>query len=299
MNKLQNGPIFIGGDNRSGTTLLSTILDSHSELVIGPELDFMQPINLGSYISLCCNLLLDHDPRVVDKGVEAATGFKYGVQFVKQCHRFGIGFADLRDLVEGMVRKHGEPIEFEQRLEVINRLGEQRTTATNSARWGIKIQTDIVKVEHYLEFWPEAQFIHLIRDGRDVAASHLSNSNIFPYKNIEQAAKGWSSILHVMAGYKDDPSIFELKYESLVQHTTDQLRDLVAFLNIAWQDSFLNHAALDHTLFNNPYLHPSVEKVKKRINSASIGRYKKDLTQEQLVQFQVIAGAQLQAHGYQ
>src|SRR5436309_3410290 len=60
---ITSSPVFIGGENRSGTTLLCVILDSHPALVCGPELDFLDPENLGPHVLACCDLLAAADPR--------------------------------------------------------------------------------------------------------------------------------------------------------------------------------------------------------------------------------------------
>ena len=43
-----NDPIFIGGDGRSGTTLLNVILDSHPTLSVAPEYHFNGGSDLGA-----------------------------------------------------------------------------------------------------------------------------------------------------------------------------------------------------------------------------------------------------------
>ncbi|WP_208640020.1 sulfotransferase [Lonsdalea britannica] len=55
--ELTTNPVLLGGENRSGTTLLSVILDSHPDLVVGPELDFTEPVNLGPHILAVCDYL--------------------------------------------------------------------------------------------------------------------------------------------------------------------------------------------------------------------------------------------------
>ncbi|XSC42237.1 sulfotransferase [Bradyrhizobium sp. RDT10] len=59
-----SSPVLLGGDNRSGTTLLSVVLDSHPDLVIGPEIDFLEPPNLGPHILRAIDLLDARDPKV-------------------------------------------------------------------------------------------------------------------------------------------------------------------------------------------------------------------------------------------
>ncbi len=48
--------VLLGGQNRSGTTLLSVVLDAHPQLVVGPELDFTEPPDLGPHILAACEL---------------------------------------------------------------------------------------------------------------------------------------------------------------------------------------------------------------------------------------------------
>ncbi len=69
--------VLLGGENRSGTTLLSEVLDSHPDLVVGPELDFTEPPDLGSHILRACELLALADPRVLGPGTDTAVPLWY------------------------------------------------------------------------------------------------------------------------------------------------------------------------------------------------------------------------------
>ena len=48
---MTNKPIFIVGAPRSGTTLLSAILGSHSRIACGPETQFFSKLNLPALSS--------------------------------------------------------------------------------------------------------------------------------------------------------------------------------------------------------------------------------------------------------
>ena len=91
-------PVLIGGDNRSGTTLTSVVLDSHPDLVVGPELDFTEPVNLGPYVVESCDLLLADYRRLQGPGVQTADRTGISGWSRQQCHRFGVSFAELRGL---------------------------------------------------------------------------------------------------------------------------------------------------------------------------------------------------------
>lgn len=290
-------PIFLGGDNRSGTTLLSTILDSHPHLTMGPELDFKEPVNLGSYIIECCNLLISQDIRVKGEGVSASSGYEFGVQFAKQCHRFGTSFETLKILIEKQINLLGEISSFEDRLTLLNAIGDARREATSTRHWGIKIQKDILQFKQYQAFWPKARFIHLIRDGRDVAASHLYGKRQFPYDSIESAAHGWSELIQTMRNFNSE-IVYSISYESIVLHPRETLTQLTKWLNLPWHDNLLNHASLQHSIFENHYLHPSVEGVQKKIFQTSIGRFRRVLSTDEITIFEKIAGEQLSDLGY-
>jgi len=297
---LASDPVLIGGDNRSGTTLTSVVLDSHPDLVVGPELDFVEPVNLGPYIVESCDLLLAGDPRVQGPGVETADpDWYFGVQFAKQCHRFGVPFDELRGLVAGVVDELGTDVaDFDERCLVIDAVGEHRRRATGMLRWGIKIQRQIHRVDDFARRWPRAQFVHVVRDGRDVAASNLVGGQEWSYKTIPEAAAGWLGVVERPPTVAPADRYLELRYEDLVGDPVTALHRVVDFLGVRWDDALLRHDELPHTLFDNPYAHPSAEPAAEALSAAKVGRHRRDLTPEQIAEFERLAGPELTRLGY-
>jgi hypothetical protein len=297
---LQSDPVLIGGDNRSGTTLTSVVLDSHPDLVVGPELDFVEPVNLGPYIVESCDLLLAGDPRVQGPGVETADpDWYFGVQFAKQCHRFGVPFGELRGLVAGVVDELGTDVaDFDERCLVIDAVGEHRRRATGMLRWGIKIQRQIHRVDDFARRWPRAQFVHVVRDGRDVAASNIVGGQEWSYKTIPEAAAGWLGVVERPPTVAPADRYLELRYEDLVGDPVTALHRVVDFLGVRWDDALLRHDELPHTLFDNPYAHPSAEPAAEALSAAKVARHRRDLTPEQIAEFERLAGHELVRLGY-
>lgn len=297
---LRSDPILIGGDNRSGTTLTSVVLDSHPDLVVGPELDFVEPENLGPYVVESADLLLAGDPRVQGQGVETADPHWYfGVQFVKQCHRFGVEWADVRRIVAEVVDELGTDVaEFDERCVVIDRIGEYRRRLTGRDRWGCKIQRQIHRVDDFARRWPRAQFVHVIRDGRDVAASNLTGGQEWAYKDIPEAAAGWLGVVERPNTVAPPDRYLEVRYEDLVGDPATTLRRVVDFLHLPWDDALLHHADLPHTLHENPWDHPSAEATSEALSSAKVGRHRTELTPEQIAHFEELAGHELRRMGY-
>jgi hypothetical protein len=297
---LSHQPIFIGGVHRSGTTLLSLILDSHPAVICGPELDFLEPVDLGPHIVDCIQLLQARDLRVEGKGVETRDPvFQLGVQFVKQCWRFGVGPTDLLDIVvTTMADTRGDLRLFEDRCVLIDRLGEARRVQEKKARWGLKIQMNIVLADRLARIWPDLKVVHIVRDGRDVASSQLLGNRGWGFRSIEEAALGWVEVLRGVRRGCRGLELFELRYEDLVTDPEPVLRRLLQFLGISWNDSVCRHHAYAHSLQRHPFDHPSAEEAARPIHRGAIGKHRLSLPAEDVERFDQIAGYWLRRFGY-
>jgi hypothetical protein len=292
-------PILLGGDHRSGTTLVSLILDTHPDVVFGPELDFRLPTDLGAHLVDCCDLELARDPAVAGSGVTTADPrWQLGIQFVRQCRRFGIEVDDLRRLVGAEMEVGARLIDFAERARLIERIGDARREALGVDRWGFKIQRDIVDARTFLAVWPQAVFVHVVRDGRDVAASHLRSARDWAYASAEEAARGWIAVMSGVPRRELGDRLHELRYEDVVCRPEQALRELLEFLGLPWHEGVLHHEAVAHGLARRPFDHPSADAATRAIDAMAIGRYRRDLTAVELTEIEAIAGELLREWGY-
>jgi len=145
-------PFFIVGCPRSGTTLLQVLLDQHPDIAIPPESFFFErfaPV-LSAYGNLtepAERLRLAHDvlrdERIIDWHLD--------LDAAALCERAdGPG---ARGLIEALFQAYAE------------QHGKQR--------WGDKTPQHALCIPHIRALFPEAQIIHLLRDGRDVAESMM------------------------------------------------------------------------------------------------------------------------------
>jgi chorismate mutase-like protein len=295
-----DGPILLGGDHRSGTTLLSVVLDSHPELAVGPELDFLEPVDLGPHVLECCDLIECGDERVAGPGVQTRDpAYALGVQFVRQCHRFGVELADLRRAVEETMAQRGDDLaSFRSRCTLIDALGELRRAVRGRRRWGIKIQRWISRASAFGAFWRTAQFVHVVRDGRDVAASQLRAERGWGYRDVREAALGWVEVVESRSLQRLGDRVYTLRYEDLVADPRGSLAGLLRFLGLEWNESVLTHHVEPHSLYAHPYAHPSADEVREPIYARAVGRYVRDLSPAERAEFEAIAGVALARHGY-
>lgn len=297
---LTSEAVLLGGENRSGTTLLSVILDAHPDLVVGPELDFTEPVDLGPHVLEACELLAARDPRVLGPGTDTADPYWYdGAHFVKQCLRFGVTLAELTAGIATVRKELGTDIAtLEDRCVLIDRLGNLRRTKLGVQRWGLKLQRRIRHIEIYARQWPNARFVHIIRDGRDVAASHLHTVPAWGYKTIRQAAEGWLEVVSWPLSAAPTGRYLEIRYEDLVIDPTATTRAIADFLGLAWNPSMLRHAQYQHSLFADPWGHPAAAAAQQPIAADRVGRYRRDLSDAQIGEFQAIASSELKRFGY-
>jgi hypothetical protein len=108
------------------------------------------------------------------------------------------------------------------------------------ARWGDKTPRYVEQMSVIQALLPEARFIHVIRDGRDVALSTLDLW--FGPGSIAEAAEWWlSKINKARAQAKDLRFYLEIRYEDLVLDSESTLRRICAFIDLPWNRLMLEY----------------------------------------------------------
>jgi hypothetical protein len=206
-------PFFVVGCARSGTTLLRCMLDSHPRLAVPPESHFITrvaPRNPRSPFDI--EQILGH-PRIRTWDIDAAV---------------------VRDAV---VRRPAAT--FAEQVRVLFGL---YATARGKQRWGDKTPDYVEHIGRIAAIFPDALFIHVIRDGRDVATS-LAQWSWGPASPVVGAFR-WRR--KVMRGRRHGAALppdryLELRLEDLIADPEGELRRLCAFLGEAFDPAMLNY----------------------------------------------------------
>ncbi len=182
--------VLIIGSPRSGTTWLQTMLGSHPSVATPQETDlfrvYLQP--LAESWDDQMELLRDTSDDRRRKGLPT-------VLDAEQFRRLGRNFVDA--MIDS-VRAH-----------------KPGATVVIEKSPGHSMCTDVVR-----RFWPDATFIHMIRDGRDVAASLMAAAHTFgggfAPGEVAQAARLWQSRVRAARTAADAPGGYlEVRYEAL------------------------------------------------------------------------------------
>jgi hypothetical protein len=193
---------FIVGVGRSGTTLLRVLLDAHPALAIPAE---------TGWVPLLAQLKSAPDDELRRRFRDAVTGFAT--------------FPDL-GLTPEAVRLALEGVAPFTVADGLRRVGWLYAASRGRERWGDKSPAHVTAVRAIHALLPEARVIHLIRDGRDVAAS-VRDLWFRPAVALEGIGADWAArVRSARAAGLGKPWYLEVRYEDLVTDPQAALRSI-------------------------------------------------------------------------
>ena len=277
MGKFSKSPFFIVGSPRSGTTLLQTLLDGNSALSIPPE------------------------SHIFDRFGELFEA--YGDLNQPACLKIFVG-----DLLGDERIKRWElnitPEDFCRSLEskslpgIISHLFELYAQRHGKSRWGDKTPEHTFCLEQIHLFFPQALFIHLIRDGRDVAES--LGRMFFGPVTIDRKALLWKKHLNAFEIFeKRYPNLcLTVHYEELVHDPSLILRRILNFMGESSSEVSLQ---IPDTSLKQVYLKTddsTHRSLGEAVTDKKVGIYKQKLKPREIEIFEAIAGDELAKNGY-
>lgn len=274
-------PFFVVGSGRSGNTLLRRILDSNSKIYIPPETYVLgRAINLFKQ-----NQHLDW--RQIVYLILAQ------FEFHREFETFGVS---LRPLAEELIQTpyHQRSLAF-----ILNKFYEYSAFQHGSSfeRWGDKTPLNTFFLKEILSVFPDAQFIHLIRDGLDVVPSY-TRAGI--YDSINDASERWVKSVKLASDFveKHPKTCITVKYEDLVTSPEATVIQICNFLNIDFDQVMLNSHEHAQTM-GDVVARNHHQKVFEPISSGSIGKGRKTLKDKEVEVILELIGKERSRFGYE
>lgn len=273
MNQLQN-PLFIVGNPRSGTSLLRLILTSNSQVLIPPECGFM--------------IWLREKYRYwgIDNigNSEEIDGF---INDLFERKKFDTWKLDRLEIKEKIIAKR--PASYADLCAVI-----YAAFASNIKKeykiWGDKNNYYLNHLDELQDLYRGARFLHIVRDGRDVACSYrevMAAKIDSPYApkletEIQDIAIVWSNnvnkINSFMSMLATDKSKV-IKYENLAAFPKDTISSICEWLGVPFEGNMLTYYQQN---IENKLEPESTLMWKKRtlepISTSTVGRHARMLT---------------------
>jgi Sulfotransferase family len=280
-----NPYVFIVGCARSGTTVLQRIGDAHPQLAV-----IKQTRWIADWYEKRTALTPDGD--LTPEFRERLAGHS--------------GFANLGAEpagLDGMLENGNGPLAYRDFVTALFDLyGERRA----KRRVGDKTPRYVRSIATLHELWPDAKFVHLIRDGHDVALSVLDWSKAkgslrrFPTWDddpVLTTALFWE--WNVRLGREAGASLgseryYELRYEALVADPEHESRKLCDFLGLAYDPAMLRfHEGRSRSK-------PGLDAKKAwRPVTRGLRSWREQMARDDVARFEAAAGLLLDELGYE
>lgn len=243
---MRASPVFIVGSVRSGTTML--------------------------------RLMLDHHPRIGIFGE-----FEYGFAWADE-HG---GFPDLatyrRELEQDRVylRNEHQPHEASDTPALVRLLFEELAERTDKPVVGAAVHS---KFHRILDVWPDARFVHIVRDPRDVARSCMQMGWV---GTVWHGADFWNEAIarwDRLTERLPKGQCMEVRYEELVRDPRAVLTSICEFVGQEFDEQMLEY----HKDTN--YEAPDVSLVQQ---------WRKKLSPDQIRQIETKCRALMPRYGYE
>lgn len=291
---------YIIGIGRSGTSLLSSILNSHSEILATPEVLFIvffyhTFFRKKKFTAEEIDLLIEYIELYSVKHPYAGWNFnKEKLKSILKARNCQITFSDLCKLAH---------LSFE-------------TKGKNSERIKLIIDKNPINTlfaEKLMKLSNESKFILMVRDYRANILSrkqnpHLRGTNTYIHAIRWNFFNGKAKML--LQKYPEN--IFLLKYEDLAANPENSVKSVCKFLNIDFNPEMLNFYKLEQEKYSIPQIiknetektriHRGIKKygdLTKPVNTSRIEAWKKELSFNDISIAEQICGKTGEFFGYQ
>lgn len=269
-------PIFVVGCPRSGTTMLSLMIHAHPRLAMPPESRFL--LRVWRRRDRFGDLSTPAQRRALAR---ACTNRKSRIEHL------GLDRKQTRARILAAPPTLGS---------AFGAVFAAYAEAHGKARWGDKRPAYYAEVDLLLRLFPDAQIVHILRDGRANVAS-LSTMPWWPTDSVGSMAT-WA-----MAEYcarRDQRRLpadaFHLvRYESLVADPRPVLEQLCAFLGEDFDEAMLAPQQVADVVPARKYWHRNV---RGDVSTARVQSWQRELAPWEIGLMETVLGRTLRRHGY-
>ncbi|MEE9342839.1 MAG: sulfotransferase [Gammaproteobacteria bacterium] len=283
---MNDSQFFIIGNPRSGTTIFRLMLHAHPEICVPPECGFALWL-YNEHRNWCRR----------DGSLDAV------IQDILASRKMDTWEIDAVQLI-AFVKQH-KPDNYQEICNLVYRFYGQ-SIGKKIKIWGDKNNFYIDYIPTMKALFPACKLILITRDGRDVACSYRElnrkkiTSDYAPVlpDTIDDIAREWSDNNNKALSFfnninQDD--VFIVRYEDLILNTRATLAGVTNFLGLDFSTNMLDyHKDESEPIEFLQWKH----KVRERLDSSHIGRYKQFLSQADVRNFENIAGSMLQKLHY-
>lgn len=271
---MDSRPIFIGGVERSGTSLLYALLASHPNIAMTRRTN-LWPFFYQQFGDLNKRENLDRC-----------------LSMMKQYRRLRIMNPDY-ERIEQQLRQGSADY-----IKLFTLIWDQYAEKLGKPRWGDKSLNTERYADVIFKAYPDARILHIVRDPRDRYASALKRWKVIR-GGVGSGAGMWLESVRV--GYRNMrkyPGQYRfVRYESLAAEPEKLMREICDFIGETYDPVMLSMRGAE--AFRDDGGNSSFEQHEPgSISTRSVGRYRKYLTPRWIAFIQATAGREMKALDY-
>lgn len=288
-------PVLIVGNPRSGTTLLRLMINNHGNIVVPPECGFAMWWH-AKYRDWCMESTLDR--QLLDQFIQ-------DLSTSRKIETWNLDFLALREFVRSAL-----PSSYAELVSCVyvffgNSLGKV------FHRWGDKNNFHTRCIDSLHALFPHARFIHIVRDGRDVACSYRDVASMrltskyapsLPTDIVDIATDWADNVGNVLASFAAIgwDLVHEVRYEDLVADADSELERVCEFLAEPYDARMLHYHVNNREEQQEPaeFL-PWKTMTLKKPTTSQIGKFHHQLAREEIQLFQKHARHLLDRYQYE
>jgi hypothetical protein len=238
-------------------------------------------------------------------------GWKYDrVEFVSenQIDKFLIDLflsPNIRDWeVDNMDLKHRFlkkiPCFYSQLIEEIYRSYSDYKFSKNKNRWGDKTTWYLNYLPQIRKYFPNAQFIHLVRDCRAVASSYKGVAHL--PDNVLNSSLDWLWSINEITRFGSrigNDQYFQVRYEDLVEDPVHELTNICTFLNEEFDKRMLDYWMENRSYHLEPERHMAWKKLTlEKVTDKRVSIWKSTLNSKEIRQIETLTVNEMESFGY-
>lgn len=271
--KIDSEPVFITGWGRSGTTLLGNIVDRHPDISVFIESFFIPKYYYLQFL---------YWPLTKDSNwLKLANDITNELRSVKNELKM-----DSEGLLSVGQRTYPALIDF---------LLKEWARSRGAVRWGDKSPGYLNKFPLLHRMYPDAKFLLINRDGRDVCLSwreHGWESN--PVTIARSWRKSINNARRYAEKYLSHSNFMEVRYEDLIANPEQTVTMIMEFIGVSFHENLL--APSDQRSIN-----PALKewgKVNEEIDKNNALKWMRNMDDDEVALFESEAGELLRNMGY-
>jgi len=174
---------------------------------------------------------------------------------------------------------------------------EEFAESRGKQRWGEKRPSYYLWTDTILKLFPDAQFVHIVRDPRSCVASLIATK--WWRGGFEQALTAWvraDRALRRLEQRAPADVYFRLRYEDLVTSPATELGRLCAYLGEDFDEQMLDHTKAASDIVHASEVHHDL--THRDVDPTRIEAWRTALTPEQIGLIELVTRRAMRRHGY-